>query len=580
MEKYRAWPREKLLEKISFLENVLKEKTSQSESFIKEKANIEQNQDTKCTTEDVAVNIEIDPFRKKKKNREFDFDNFPKRKIAFKIAYNGIGYFGFTKHGAIDPQSSIKDNKDESSSLKQTDHELGLKRRKDKSLIVDSVDQEILYPTVEGELFRALKQTKLIASEADCQYARCGRTDRGVSAFSQVVSLYVRSCGKWADSQPHLESTEKDNQSFYIDGINNNRPAILPNTADEMPYAKMLNRVLPESIRVLAWSPVENDFDARFSCKSRQYIYIFPKLNLDIEKMNQGAKKYVGTHDFRNFCKLDLGKKLATFDRTIIDAAIEPINFGIANPIQQNPDNSGLSSSSSSSISGFSEWYQFRVRGSAFLWHQVRCMIGVLFLVGQNLESPDVVDEMLDVTSMNGKPEYKMATDYPLILEDCEYEQGLVSWNYYNSPLDLSQIWALHNTLNSRLLETLISSGTSFLLLDKLLKLPVSVDKSESQNKIRQTGSPRTKTKKTHPSSPKKSELDTNTKTQETENIVTMSWDECAKNDIRNPNTNTLLYLGGHRFTHAKKYVKLTQKVRSQPVEIRYENYRKRKSIE
>lgn len=31
-----------------------------------------------------------------------------------------------------------------------------------------------------------------------------------------------------------------------------------------------------------------------------------------------------------------------------------------------------------------------KIKGSAFLWHQVRCMVAVLFLIGQGLESPDV----------------------------------------------------------------------------------------------------------------------------------------------------------------------------------------------
>lgn len=43
-------------------------------------------------------------------------------------------------------------------------------------------------------------------------------------------------------------------------------------------------------------------------------------------------------------------------------------------------------------------WYRFDVdelwaitiKGSAFLWHQVRCMVAVLFMIGQGLESADV----------------------------------------------------------------------------------------------------------------------------------------------------------------------------------------------
>lgn len=37
------------------------------------------------------------------------------------------------------------------------------------------------------------------------------------------------------------------------------------------------------------------------------------------------------------------------------------------------------------------------IKGSGFLWHQIRCIIGVLFLVGQEKEEPEVVAELLDV---------------------------------------------------------------------------------------------------------------------------------------------------------------------------------------
>lgn len=36
------------------------------------------------------------------------------------------------------------------------------------------------------------------------------------------------------------------------------------------------------------------------------------------------------------------------------------------------------------------EMYYFEVCGTAFLWHQVRCMMAVLFLIGKRLEAPDV----------------------------------------------------------------------------------------------------------------------------------------------------------------------------------------------
>lgn len=48
-------------------------------------------------------------------------------------------------------------------------------------------------------------------------------------------------------------------------------------------YCKMLNRLLPEDIRIFAWQPVCEEFSARFNCKSRTYKYFFPRSNLDLE---------------------------------------------------------------------------------------------------------------------------------------------------------------------------------------------------------------------------------------------------------------------------------------------------------
>jgi tRNA pseudouridine38/39 synthase len=34
--------------------------------------------------------------------------------------------------------------------------------------------------------------------------------------------------------------------------------------------------------------------------------------------------------------------------------------------------------------------YEFTVTGYAFLWHQIRCMMAILFLIGAGYESPSV----------------------------------------------------------------------------------------------------------------------------------------------------------------------------------------------
>ena len=55
-------------------------------------------------------------------------------------------------------------------------------------------------------------------------------------------------------------------------------------------------------------------------------------------------------------------------------------------------------------------------------------MVGMLFLIGQGLENPSLIDELLDVARYPCKPQYEMADDAPLVLWDCTFD-GL-EWVY------------------------------------------------------------------------------------------------------------------------------------------------------
>lgn len=132
----------------------------------------------------------------------------------------------------------------------------------------------------------------------------------------------------------------------------------------------MLNSILPNDIRVLGWCPVNLDFNARFGTKSRIYRYYFVKRNLDINLMLESSKKYIGEHDFRHFCKIDLGN-VTNFVRTIIRTDfVKMRNCGESNDEKE-------------------IWY-FEIEGQAFLWHQVRYLVAILFLIGSHLEEPSV----------------------------------------------------------------------------------------------------------------------------------------------------------------------------------------------
>jgi tRNA pseudouridine38/39 synthase len=115
-------------------------------------------------------------------------------------------------------------------------------------------------------------------------------------------------------------------------------------------YVTILNRLLPRDIKVLAWSPVLPDFDARFSCIGRKYNYIFPALHLNTELMSQACAFLVGTYNFKNFCKLDKSKPKTKYVRSVYQASIKPLH-----PlIPRSPES----------------YYIFEVQGKAFLWHQ------------------------------------------------------------------------------------------------------------------------------------------------------------------------------------------------------------------
>lgn len=159
---------------------------------------------------------------------------------------------------------------------------------------------------------------------------------------------------------------------------------------EELRYTHILNRVLPPDIRVLAWAPVEPDFSARFSCLKRTYRYFFPCADLDVALMHTAAQRYVGTHDFRNLCKMDVANGVVNFQRTILSAGVTWVERG-GETGPQDPF----------------RLCQFEVTGQAFLYHQVRCMMAILFLIGQKMESPEIIDELLDVQKNPQKPQYR-----------------------------------------------------------------------------------------------------------------------------------------------------------------------------
>jgi len=166
-----------------------------------------------------------------------------------------------------------------------------------------------------------------------------GRTDAGVHALAQVVTFVTES------------SVPTEN------------------------FVKALNDILPASVRVLSIDEMPPEFHARHSAKAKMYRYriyrgaICPPFlaryvwhypyPLDEEAMAHGAQLVIGEKDFTSFAAVDpeRGKdgETASNIRTIFR----------------------------SDWSRQGEEFVYTVRGSGFLHHMVRNLVGTFILVGR-----------------------------------------------------------------------------------------------------------------------------------------------------------------------------------------------------
>jgi tRNA pseudouridine38-40 synthase len=178
-----------------------------------------------------------------------------------------------------------------------------------------------------------------------------GRTDAGVHALAQVATFATES----------------------------------PIPAQNL--VKALNDVLPPSIRVLDAAEAPPEFHARKSARAKTYRYRMyrgaicpPSLAryvwhypypLDEDAMQQSAGFVIGEHDFTSFAAVDSerGREDETISnvRRIFDSAWERGG----------------------------EELIYTVRGSGFLHHMVRNLVGTFLLVGKSTLKPQHVTEIL-----------------------------------------------------------------------------------------------------------------------------------------------------------------------------------------
>ncbi|OTB03443.1 hypothetical protein M426DRAFT_321806 [Hypoxylon sp. CI-4A] len=425
MSTYERWTKEALIKRIQKLE------VDQQRSG-KRDLEVPPESTASATTEEATSS----PPKKKKAERKIDPSKYATRLVAFKLAYLGKRYggFEFAAHANL--------------------------------------------PSIEEELWKAFVKACLIFPEKpdevnwdEWEYSKCGRTDRGVSAFGQVIAVRVRSNRPLPKKEP-IQANEGNDDGEKVGDEATEEPEEkreFDDFTDELPYCRILNRLLPPDIRILAWCPTTPaEFSARHDCRERQYRYFFTQPAfaplpqslenpanerttkvkpgwLDIEAMRKAAKKFEGHHDFRNFCKVDPSKLNINFERRILESDIVEVKDAeTALPFLERNEFKPIGASDTQLQEKLPKVYYFHVRGTAFLWHQIRCMVSIIFMVGQGLEDPSVVDRLLDIEAEPRRPNYQLADEVPLVLWDCvfpreEKPENELKWTYVGEENPLNQ---------------------------------------------------------------------------------------------------------------------------------------------
>jgi len=207
-----------------------------------------------------------------------------------------------------------------------------------------------------------------------------GRTDAGVHALAQVMTFVTES----------FVPTEN--------------------------FLKAMNDILPASVRVLQVTEAPADFHARHSARAKTYRYriyreaICPPFlvryvwhypyPLDEAAMAEAALLVVGKHDFTSFAAVDPERREAAGLRPTTGSEIR--SHTSSSGSQTSSSEAGIAGTSnvrnifSSSWERAGEELVYTVRGSGFLHHMVRNLVGTFILVGKGTLKVEDVTRILE----------------------------------------------------------------------------------------------------------------------------------------------------------------------------------------
>ncbi|XP_072578700.1 pseudouridylate synthase 1 homolog isoform X2 [Vulpes vulpes] len=261
----------------------------------------------------------------------------PKRKIVLLVAYSGKGYHGMQRNVGSSQFKTIEDD------------------------LVSALVQSGCIPENHGEDMRKMS------------FQRCARTDKGVSAAGQVVSLKV----------------------WLIDDI-----------------LEKINSHLPPHIRILGLKRVTGGFNSKNKCDARTYFYMLPtfafahkdhdvqdesyRLSAEtLQRVNGLLACYKGTHNFHNFTS-QKGPQEASARRYILDMFCEEpfVREGM-------------------------EFAVIKVKGQSFMTHQIRKMVGLLVAIVKGYAPESVLERSWG----DAKVDVPKAPGLGLVLERVHFEK-------------------------------------------------------------------------------------------------------------------------------------------------------------
>lgn len=223
--------------------------------------------------------------------------------------------------------------------------------------------------TVQGDLEDAL--SRLLHTEVDTNVA--GRTDAGVHAVGQVVGV----------------------------------PDV-PAGTDVMRLREALNGILAPHVSVWSIAPAADDFHARFSARSRTYVYailqsdvpdpflattaLFHPKGLDVAAMNEAAGHLLGPNDFSSFGRVPDPE--ATAQRNLFELR----------------------------CSRDGDLVRIRARANAFIQQMVRSLVGTLIQVGEGRRSAQELPAILAARDRSAAG--PVAAPHGLCLVSVEYDEA------------------------------------------------------------------------------------------------------------------------------------------------------------